>query len=42
MDYYYKNFSINNKIIILIPDKYINISYYNLILIVYKTGYKYL
>jgi hypothetical protein len=42
MDYYYKNLSISNKITILIPDKYIDISYYNLVLIVYKVGYKYL
>jgi hypothetical protein len=41
-DYYYKNLSINNKVTVLIPDKYIDISRYNLVLIVYKAGRKYL
>jgi hypothetical protein len=36
----YKNLLISNKVIAIILDEYINASCYNLILIVYKAGYK--
>jgi hypothetical protein len=42
IDYYYKNLPISNKVTVLIPDEYIDTSCYNLVLIVYKAGYKYL
>jgi len=36
VDYYYKNLLISNKIVIILLNKYINISYYNIVLIVYN------
>jgi hypothetical protein len=35
-----KNLPTSNKVIALIPDKYINASYYNLVLIICKASYK--
>jgi hypothetical protein len=37
---YYKNLLTSNKVIALILDKYINASYCDLVLIIYKRGYK--
>jgi hypothetical protein len=37
---YYKNLLTSNEVIALIPDKYINASYYDLMLIVYEASYK--
>jgi hypothetical protein len=37
-NYYYKNLLISNKVIAFIPDKYTDISRYNLMLIVYKVS----
>ncbi len=40
IDYYYENLLTSNKVIAIILDKYINTSYYNLVLIVCEAGYK--
>ncbi len=40
IDYYYKNLLISNKVIAIILDKYIDTSYYNLVLIICEAGYK--
>jgi hypothetical protein len=37
---YYKNLLTSNKVIAFIPDKYINASCYNLVLIVREVSYK--
>jgi hypothetical protein len=39
-NYRYKNLLTSDKVIALIPDKYINTSYYDLVLIIYKASYK--
>jgi hypothetical protein len=39
-NYCHENLPTSNKVIALILNKYINISYYNLVFIVYKKGYK--
>jgi hypothetical protein len=39
-NYYYKNLLTSNKVIALILNEYINASYRDLVLIIYKGGYK--
>jgi hypothetical protein len=39
-NYYYKNLLTSNEVIALILNEYINASYYNLVFIIYKKGYK--
>ncbi len=40
IDYYYKNLLMSNKVIVIILDKYIDISYYDLVLIIREVVYK--